>query len=92
MSTQELDLLSREQGRSCPQPGSPPLKCNAVVATWARGSEVSYFILYSITGYSFFFIFKNRNAQNFMKNTILIKTILKYFIQVYTSFLPSCST
>lgn len=38
-ATQELDMLSREQGRPCYQPNNPPMACNAIVATWARGSE-----------------------------------------------------
>ncbi|XP_059622696.1 MOXD1 homolog 2 [Phlebotomus argentipes] len=37
-SSNELELLSREQGRPCFQPDNPR-QCNVVVATWARGSE-----------------------------------------------------
>lgn len=37
----ELELMSREPGRRCSRPNAPPLSCNAIVATWARGSEVS---------------------------------------------------
>lgn len=36
----ELELMSREQGRPCYRPNNPPLSCNAIVATWAKGSEV----------------------------------------------------
>lgn len=36
----ELELMSREQGRMCYRPNNPPLSCNAIVATWAKGSEV----------------------------------------------------
>lgn len=41
----ELELMSREQGRPCYKPNNPPLSCNAIVATWAKGSEVSFRIL-----------------------------------------------
>lgn len=36
----ELEQMAREQGRVCHKP-SPFLECNAIVAAWARGSEVS---------------------------------------------------
>lgn len=36
----DLETMSRERGRPCYQPDSPPLSCTTVVATWARGSEV----------------------------------------------------
>lgn len=31
--------LAEGPGRQCYEPGSPPLSCNTVVASWARGSE-----------------------------------------------------
>ncbi|KAJ6646317.1 MOXD1 like 2 [Pseudolycoriella hygida] len=38
-SSPDLELMSREQGRPCYRPNNPPLSCNAIVATWAKGSE-----------------------------------------------------
>ena len=43
-ASQEMEQLSREQGRPCYQPDTPSMACNSVVATWAKGSEVSLFI------------------------------------------------
>ncbi len=43
----ELETLSRTSGRLCYEPDNTPLKCNAIVAAWARGSEVSFISLSS---------------------------------------------
>lgn len=40
-SHSELEELAREQGRHCMGARSIPLACNAIVASWSRGSEVS---------------------------------------------------
>lgn len=42
----ELEIMSRNSGRPCYEPDNTPLKCNAIVAAWARGSEVSIFFLF----------------------------------------------
>lgn len=46
-SSDKLAAMSREPGRSCY--GRPSLPCNAIVAAWIRGSEVSAFIIHSFT-------------------------------------------
>ncbi|XP_034111185.1 MOXD1 homolog 2 isoform X3 [Drosophila albomicans] len=38
-SHSELEELAREQGRQCMGARSIPLACNAIVASWSRGSE-----------------------------------------------------
>lgn len=41
-SSATLELMSREQGRQCYRPNNPSMACNAIVATWAKGSEVIF--------------------------------------------------
>lgn len=38
---QELEEMAREQGRQCMGARDIPLACNAIVASWSRGSNVS---------------------------------------------------
>ncbi|XP_055923857.1 MOXD1 homolog 2 [Eupeodes corollae] len=38
-SHSDLELMAREQGRQCLGARDMPLACNAIVASWARGSE-----------------------------------------------------
>lgn len=38
---QELEKMAREQGRQCMGARDIPLACNAIVASWSRGSNVS---------------------------------------------------
>lgn len=41
-SSPEMEIMSREYGKVCPQPGvARPIACSSVVATWVRGSDVS---------------------------------------------------
>lgn len=40
-STPELEIMSREFGRSCMKAEKELLTCNSIVAAWSRGSEVS---------------------------------------------------
>lgn len=46
-SSELLQAMSRENGRSCY--GRPTLPCNAIVAAWFKGSEVSAFSIYSLS-------------------------------------------
>lgn len=40
-SSPEMEIMSREYGQACPQPGiTRPIGCNSIVATWVRGSDV----------------------------------------------------
>lgn len=41
-STPELEIMSREFGRSCMKAEKELLTCNSIVAAWSRGSEVSF--------------------------------------------------
>lgn len=34
--------MSREQGERCSHPINPSMACNAIVAAWAKGSEVRF--------------------------------------------------
>lgn len=41
-SSPEMEIMSREYGKMCPQPSvARPFGCNNIVATWVRGSDVS---------------------------------------------------
>lgn len=45
-SSPEMEIMSREYGKMCPQPSvARPFGCNNIVATWVRGSDVSTVIL-----------------------------------------------
>jgi hypothetical protein len=43
-STAELEIMSRENGRSCTDIDNQLMTCNAIVGAWARGSEVIFFV------------------------------------------------
>lgn len=40
-SPPKLMAMARENGRTCTARNNRPIPCNAIVATWTRGSEVS---------------------------------------------------
>lgn len=44
----ELEEMAREQGRQCMGARDIPLACNAIVASWSRGSNVSRFLHHQI--------------------------------------------
>lgn len=55
-SSSPLEMMSREQGRQCYRPNNPSMACNAIVATWAKGSEVMVSLLYIYFIYVHLFI------------------------------------
>lgn len=49
-SSPEMEIMSREYGKMCPQPSvARPFGCNNIVATWVRGSDVSTVIIMLIS-------------------------------------------
>lgn len=40
----KIEAMSRERGHQCDNRNNPTMPCNAVVAAWTKGSEVSNFL------------------------------------------------
>lgn len=48
-----IESMSRERGHHCNNRNNPNIPCNAVVAVWTKGSEVSKFNIHFHSFYSY---------------------------------------
>ncbi|XP_055626801.1 MOXD1 homolog 2-like [Toxorhynchites rutilus septentrionalis] len=72
-STPELEIMSREFGRSCMQAEKELLTCNSIVAAWSRGSEGFTFPLeagYPLDSYQARFYMMETHYMGFQSNSI----------------------
>ncbi|XP_058831932.1 MOXD1 homolog 2-like [Topomyia yanbarensis] len=72
-STPELEIMSRENGRSCIKSEKELLTCNSIVAAWSRGSEGFTFPLeagYPLDSYQARFYMMETHYMGFQSNSI----------------------
>ncbi|XP_058126018.1 MOXD1 homolog 2-like [Anopheles ziemanni] len=72
-STPELEIMSREFGRSCGQVEKELLTCNSIVAAWSRGSEGFTYPLeagYALDSYQARFYMMETHYMGFQSNSV----------------------